>query len=108
MKSSLFLPGALVLGVAACSAAPGVSAKVDAAVVGLTTAENAALIYTGLPRCGAVGSSAICSDQATVDRIKAADNRAYAAVKAAEQNEALLSVALDAVSSLTATIPATH
>lgn len=108
MKASFFLPYALALGLGACSTSPGVSAKVDAAVVGLTTAENAALIYTRLPRCGTTGASAVCSDQATVDRIKAADLKAYAAVKAAEQNEALLSVALDAVSALTAAVPATH
>jgi hypothetical protein len=102
------LAAVLSLGVVAlsgCGASPGVSAKVDAAVVGLTAAENAALLYTRLPRCPA---PAPCSTQATVDLIKAADNRAYAAVKAAEQNEALVSFALDAVSSLASTIPATR
>jgi|SRR5579863_284665 len=101
-RSLLALP--LAVGLFSC-ANPGVSAKVDAAVVGLTAAERAALVYTSLPRCPA---AAICSDPATVQRIKDADNTAYAAVKMAEANEALLGAALQAISALTSTVPATH
>ena len=96
----------LAAALAACAnAGAGISAKVDAAVVGLTAAERAALVYTSLPRCPA---AALCSDPATVQKIKDADNIAYAAVKAAEQNEALLGAALSAVSALQGTVPATH
>lgn len=49
---------------------------------GLTAAERAALGYTSLPRCPQ--SSGVCSDQATVTKIKAADTQAYNAIKAAE------------------------
>ena len=97
------IPLAALLAVGGC-ANPGVKAKVDAAVVALTTAERVALIYTGLPRCPAPSP---CSDPATVQRIKDADNQAYQAVKAAEQNEALLSVALQAIATLQSVTP-TH
>lgn len=83
----------------------GVSSKVDAAVVGLTAAEKAALIYTRLARCPQPGSTP-CSDPATVAKIISLDNQAYQAVKAAEQNEALLSAALSAVTNLSSAIPA--
>lgn len=105
MTRPIFALAALALLALAGCANPGVSSKVDAAVVALTTAENVALVYTRLPRCPAPGP---CSDQATVDRIKSADMQAYQAVKAAEQNEALLSVALQAVASLQAVVPVTR
>lgn len=91
-----------LLTLAAC-VNPSVTSKVDAAVVGLTAAERAALIYTSLPRCP---TTVICSDPATVAKIKSLDNQAYVAVKAAEQNEALLSAALSSISTLTSAIPA--
>lgn len=83
----------------------GVSAKVSAAVVTLTTAERLALIYTSQPRCPA---PAPCSDPAIVQRIKDADNQAYAAVKAAERNEALLGAALTAIQNFQSVIPPTR
>ncbi len=50
---------------------------------GLTAAEHAALVYTSLPPCS--GSAAtLCAAPATVTAIKAADNKAYAAVTTAQ------------------------
>ncbi len=89
---------------AAC-AHPGTMAKVDAALNSLALAETLALDYTRLPRCPAV---APCSDQATVDKIKAAATTAHNAVKMAEQNEGMLDAAITAVASFSRTIPATQ
>jgi hypothetical protein len=89
----------------ACAATPGVPSKVDAAVVGLTTAESLALVYVKLPRCGTVASMFVCSDLDTMNKLKALDNIAYKAVKAAENNEALLSDALIAVTAFQSAIP---
>jgi hypothetical protein len=100
----LALSIAVASALTAC-ASPGVSAKVDAAVVGLTTAESLALIYTKLPRCTTPSAPSLCSDQATVDKIKSLDTTAYNAVKAAEANEALLGVALSAVTAFQSAIP---
>jgi hypothetical protein len=77
----------------------GVSNSVIAAERTLTLAEQTAKIYTDLPRCGslpAVGKP-FCSDPALVAKMADADNKAYAAVKAAQRNEALLGAALDAI-----------
>jgi hypothetical protein len=90
---------------AACTATPRVTATVDAAVVGLTTAESLALVYTKLPRCGTVASMFVCSDLDTIKKLKDLDNTAYKAVKAAEANEALLSDALIAVTAFQSAIP---
>lgn len=98
------LTAALALG--ACTGASiAVQNDVLAAEQSLTTAEQVALIYTSLPRCGTPGASSICSDPTMVAKIKALDDQAYAAVKAAEQNQALLSNALAAISSLVAATP---
>ena len=88
---------------AACS-----SAKVAQTEVALTAAENAALQYVQLPRCPGPVPGALCSDQAIVAKIAAADNAAYAAVKQAEANtgnSAAQQVAQDAVAALTALVP---
>lgn len=101
-SKSIIVLGCLVLG--ACASTSGrVSNAVDAAVVSLTTAERLALVYTSLPRCPV--QKPVCSDPSTVARIKDLDNKAYAAVKAAESNEALLSVAIAAVQSFQSSIP---
>lgn len=98
---------ALCTVVACGTPSPGVAAKVDAAVVGLTTAEKLALIYTRLPSCETTAKGKLCSDPAVKQKIKDLDNTAYKAVKAAEKNEALLSAALDAVAALQSAIPNT-
>ena len=85
-------------------ATTGLSNGVAAAEIALTSAEKTALIYTKLPRCPA---ASLCSTQAAVDKIKAADNTAFIAVQAARTNEALLGAALTAIQTLTASIPAT-
>lgn len=90
-------------GCATDNARAEVRSKVSAAVVTLTTAERLALIYTSQPRCPA---PVPCSDPVLVQRIKDADNQAYAAVKAAERNEALLGVALTAIQNFQSVIPA--
>lgn len=96
---------AAMLALGACQN-PQVSAKVDAAIVSLTTAERLALVYTSLPRCPV--SAPICSDPARVAQIKSLDMKAYTAVKVAEKNEALLSAAIDAVQSFQSAIPPTN
>lgn len=93
--------GALCL-LAACTSA-GVGADIAAAEQSLTAIEQAALIYTSLPRCPA---AAPCSDPATVAKIKALDNQAYTAVMAARNNSALLSAAIAAITNFSAAIPA--
>lgn len=104
MRKVIAVAGLLALSSCA-NVPPTVASKVDAAVVGLTAAEKAALIYTTLPRCTAAVPP--CSSQVTVDKIKDLDNRAYAAVKSAEQNEALLWLATQAIANLSAAIPVT-
>lgn len=102
-----FIALALLLGVAACSTTTsrGVTTTVDAAVVGLSTAETLALIYTKLPRCIVPKTSMLCSDAGIVRKLKDLDMVAYNAVKAAEKNEALISTAIDAVAALQTAIP---
>ena len=95
----------LALLVSACATSPDVSAKIDAAIVGLSTAESLALIYTRLPRCVVPKGVMLCSDPATVQKIKDLDMTAYNAVKAAEKNGALVSAALDAVQAFQTAIP---
>ena len=95
----IFVIGAAGLLLVGCA---GQGNDIIAAEVALTAAEKAATIYARLPRCP---GPAVCSDQATVDKIKAADNTAYNAVKAAEANPALVSVAVSAVSDFNNLIP---
>lgn len=97
--------GLLALPACATGPDPGQQAKVDAAVLGLSTAERLAAIYTKLPSCTAPKPVMLCSDPAIKQKIKDADQVAYNAVKAAENNPALLSLALDAVSNLQSVIP---
>ncbi len=94
-----------ILGIQGCTTSPTVANDVLAAEQTLTAAERLALIYTTLPRCG--GAARVCSDQATVQRIKDLDNQAYVAVVAARQNTALLSAALAAIGAFQNAIPVT-
>lgn len=104
MKLASLAPASVLL-LAACAApSVGVSNAVLAAEQSLTLAEQTALIYTRLPRCDTSGAT-ICSDQATVDRIKALDNKAYAAVVAARSNETLLSDAIAATNAFSLAVP---
>ncbi len=105
-----FLPALLlVLSLLAACAQPraGVSNSVIAAERTLTLAEQTAKVYTDLPRCGslpAVGKP-LCSDAALAAKMADYDNKAYAAVKAAQRNEALIGVALDAIGAYQSLIP---
>lgn len=54
---------------------------VAGAQVALTAAEKAALTYSSLPQCPK--QAPLCSDAATIGKIKSADTAAYNAVKAA-------------------------
>ena len=76
---------------------------VPAAEVALTQAEVTAKIYTDLPRCPA---AAPCSDPAIVAKIGAADNAAFAAVKAAEAGTGDPAAAAAAIAALLALVPA--
>jgi hypothetical protein len=100
--ASIFALGLTIAGVAACTST-SVQNDVSAAEIALTAAERVALIYTSLPRCG--GAATICSKQVTVDSIKALDLNAYTAVKAAEQDETLVSAAWIAIASLSGAVP---
>lgn len=86
-----------VLSLSACKSTT-VANDVAAAEIALTGAEQVALVYTSRPRCG--GTVTLCSDQVAVDKIKAADQKAYDAVKAARDNSGLISAAWIAISSL--------
>lgn len=92
------------LALAACTT-PAVQTDAAAAEVALTTAERLALAYTTLPQCGAAGATAICSDPAIKAKIKAADNTAYTAVKAAETGGTTVAAAVAAIAALQAVIP---
>jgi len=98
---------ALPLALAACgsstqSAVATAQTTLAGVEVALTAAERAALAYAGLPRCPSV---VLCSQQATVDAIKAADQKAYAALKAAKTDVALVSEAQAALAVLVALVP---
>lgn len=86
--SAAFLFG-LSVAVSGCSSGgAGSSAKSDvaAAEVALTTADTLAAAYVSLPACG--GATKVCSDPATVTKIRAAAANAYAQVKQAEAQAA--------------------
>lgn len=76
---------------------------IAAAEIALTNAEILALDYTRLPRCMPRMSLA-CSDPVIVQKIKDADNRAYAAVVAARRNQAMIGVAWAAIDAFSGTI----
>lgn len=109
MKRTL-IAAALLCGTALAGCQPGgvsstpvVGNSVAAAEIALTNAERLALKYTSLPRCPA--ATVICSDPATVQRIKEYDNKAYAAVVSARSNEALIGLALSAIDAFGGVIP---
>jgi len=78
---------------------------VDAAEVALTAAEQTATLYTSLPVCTTPKTVAVCADAYVKQKIKNADQIAYAQVKAAEAGTATATQALTAVSALSSTIP---
>lgn len=86
MHRLIFIASLAVL--ASCASSTSQQSSIAALEVGLSTAETAALAYKGLPVCGSVGASAICSETDVVNQIKTADNVAYSAVKAAEASAA--------------------
>ena len=102
---SVALSGVAVT-IAACSSTSTQHAVYDAASV-LTIADKAALVYTSQPRCPPGKSGLGCSDQATVDKIKAAAQQAHDAVKAAEADPSSAGIASAAIAALVALIP-TH
>jgi hypothetical protein len=102
LMRNLIIAAGLSLSLAAC-ASNTVGNDAAAAEIALTSAERVALIYTTLPRCGGVAT--ICSNPATVDKIKALDQQAYTAVKAAENNSGLISAAWAAISIFQSAIP---
>ncbi len=110
MKTRAFgIACAGLIALSGCVSPPsaGVSKGVLAAERTLTLAEQTGQVYTDLPRCGsllAVGKP-LCSDPAIAAKMAAADNKAYAAVVAARQNEALLGAALDAIAAYQALLP---
>lgn len=83
MKRTLLAGIALAGFLAACTTVPKDAAQSVYALEGtLTAAINVATIYAGLPTCG--GATLVCSDPATVARIKAAASSASSAVLAAQ------------------------
>jgi hypothetical protein len=79
---------------------------VAASEVALTAAEATAFKYATLPSCPSP-TGTLCSQPAIVAQIKAADNIAFAAVKAAEGGAGDAALAAAAVAALVALIPAT-
>lgn len=109
MKKTIIATGVALAVLSGCAGQPTqttVDNGIAAAEIALTEAQRAALLYANLPRCPATPATPICSDQATVDKIKAADRKAYAAVMAAKSNSALVGAALAAIGDLTRSIPA--
>jgi hypothetical protein len=70
-----------------------------------TAAVNVATAYARLPRCG-VGA-VLCSQQALVDRLKAADNVAFNAITAARNTVTSPGAGANAQTALTAAAEAT-
>ncbi len=105
--AALLLAALVGLGLTACATAP--QTTVAQVAVALTAADQVALQYVDLPRCGTAGATVVCSDAATVVRIKTAAATAYQAVKTAEASGASadLSLAVSAVGALSAVIPTT-
>lgn len=103
-SARIFLTCSL-LALGACQAGTPAQTPVAEAEVALTTAERLALHYVTLPACP---KATLCSDAATVAKIKAADNVAYAAVKAARANntDANVAAANAAIAGLLSIIPA--
>ena len=99
---NLVLAAALSLSLAGCGSV-SIDGKIAGAEVALTGAENAALLYTRLPRCD--GATPLCSNQPTVDAIKAADDTAYDALVEARNNTGTVDAALAAIETLSALIP---
>lgn len=86
---------------------PNVVATMEAS---LAAADNAAMIYVQLPKCGsqAAGGSKICSDPNIVKSIASAAQNAYIAVKAAEANEtaSTIQAAQNLIEALQVIVPA--
>lgn len=119
---ALVLVGLLVVPLGACvSPAPGtgvlgtgyviqsgdvtVVKSIAAAEQGLTLAMSAALVYTSLPRCGAVGATVICSDRDLVREIREAAIKAHNALLDAKANAALIGAAVAAIDTFRAIVP---
>lgn len=81
-----------------------VANSVAEAEILLTAAENTATVYVQLPNCPAP-KGGLCSDAATRDKIKAADNVAYSAVKAARANAGTVAAAVSAIAGLIVATP---
>lgn len=110
MKLKYAVPAFLLL-MAGCTSATQqnqTNNDIGAVQVALTGAEQAAKIYTDLPRCGSTraGGSSVCSDPATVKKIGDLDNTAYNAVIAARSNSGLLAAAQAAITQLVSVVPA--
>lgn len=99
------------LALASCNQTPaqqsGNDTKIAQAEIALTAAEKVALQYFMLPRCPK--STPVCADQATVNKIADADNKAYNALKLAKQvnSDTNLAALLTALSDLTNLLPQT-
>jgi hypothetical protein len=87
----------------AISSNPVVSSTVLGAEQTLTLLERAADVYVKLPRCGSGAS--LCSDSGIVKKIRELDIKAYDAVMAARNNEALAGMAWAAVNAFKAVVP---
>lgn len=107
----MFYRALLIAGICMCTgacasqSAQTVNQTIAATEVALTAADTAAKLYTSLPRCGLPTSPPICSDPALVTKILSASQKAYTAVKQAENNEGTIDAALTALSSLQSLIP---
>jgi hypothetical protein len=88
----------------------GCAQTVPASEIALTAAEATALQYVTLPACAPGATSqpggALCSQATVVAQIKAADNTAFTAVKAAESGTGMQAAASAAVAALSSLVPA--
>lgn len=85
--------------------APVEPAEVAAIELTLTSLERAALTYTSLPACP---TTKVCADPVLKAKIKADDNKAYAAVQALRSNTAdpaAMAVAKAALAALIVDLP---
>jgi hypothetical protein len=95
---AFLLIGALLapLALAACGSAPKPApapapSPLEQLQSDLKAADTTAVNYGKLPRCGTAAVVTVCSDPATVLKLKAAADAAYAAVNTAQYTAALTS-----------------
>lgn len=102
LKQTAALAAVLLLVGCGTTKAPPAKTDIAAVEIALTAAEKAATLYVTRPQCPQ--AAPLCSERATVDKIKAADNTAFTAVRLARTGGDILA-ASSAIAALVALVP---